>query len=64
MKNAYTAEHEEPNCMRCDHVCDSCEFCSENCGPEHFWNGYQRTVIAMVSEEDKRRALRLLSETR
>ena len=64
MKNVYTAEHEEPNCMRCDHVCDSCEFCNENCGSEHFWNGYQRTVIAMVSEEDKRRALRLLSETR
>lgn len=45
MKNVYTADHEEPDCMRCDHVCDPCEFCGENCGAEHGWNGYKRTVV-------------------
>ena len=42
-KYVYTADAEDPDCGRCDHVCDSYEFCNENCGPEHFWNGYCRT---------------------
>lgn len=61
LKSVYTADHEEPDCMRCDHICDSYEFCGKNCGPEHFWNRYERTVITTVSEEDKRHALMLLS---
>lgn len=56
----YTADHEEPDCIRCDHVFDSCEFCGENCGPEHGWNGYERTVITTVSDEDKKHTLTLL----
>jgi len=38
----YTADDEDPNCMLCDHVNDSYEFCEENCGAEHGWCGYRR----------------------
>ena len=39
----YTADDEEPDCMMCDHVEGSYEFCQKNCGDEHGWNGYRRT---------------------
>lgn len=43
-EKVYTADDEEPDCNRCDNCNCSDEFCSENCGPEHFWNCYFRTV--------------------
>lgn len=49
----YTADDEEPICSRCDHLCDSfgCDFkCDEYCGPEHWWNGYERTVNNTFSD--------------
>lgn len=39
----YTVDDEEPNCNRCDHVCDSDIVCQQYCGNEHYWNGYSRT---------------------
>ena len=39
----YTADEEEPNCNRCDHMDASDDFCYK-CGSE-FWSGYKRTVI-------------------
>lgn len=38
----YNADHEEPDCMRCDNLGNGEKFCTENCGAEHFWNGYIR----------------------
>ncbi len=37
----YTADDEEPECNRCEHVDDD-YFCVKKCGPEHGWNGYAR----------------------
>ena len=28
----YTVDDEEPNCNRCDHVCDSDKWCQKYCG--------------------------------
>lgn len=39
----YTVDDEEPNCNRCDNVCDSDIVCQQYCGNEHYWNGYSRT---------------------
>ena len=33
----YTADSEEPDCGRCDHICDSDKYCIKNCGAEHAW---------------------------
>lgn len=41
----YTADSEEPDCGRCDHICDSDKYCIKNCGAEHAWGGYERTEI-------------------
>ena len=38
----YTADDEDPDCMRYINVNASCEFCVENCGAEHGWYGYRR----------------------
>lgn len=38
----YTADDENPDCIRCDHCCDDYN-CSDLCGPEHGWYGYMRT---------------------
>lgn len=46
----YTVDDEEPNCNRCDHVCDSDIVCQQYCGNEHYWNGYSRTEFI----EDRR----------
>lgn len=43
-KTIYTADDEEPDCMRCDHCCDSYEIC-EKCGAEYWWAKYRRTEI-------------------
>jgi len=40
----YTADDEEPNCGRCDHICSPEAFCEKFCGPEHGWNRYERSV--------------------
>ena len=32
----YTAADEEPDCGRCDHVCDDFD-CSGKCGAENWW---------------------------
>ena len=51
-KISYTADDEEPDCMKCDHVCgwilidnkgQKHDNCAEHCGAEHGWNGYKRT---------------------
>lgn len=39
----YTADDEEPNCNRCDHVCESDKWCQKYCGGAHSWNSYERT---------------------
>ncbi len=41
-KKVYTADDEEPKCMRCDHCCGSDKIC-EKCGAEHWWANYRRT---------------------
>ena len=40
----YTADDEEPKCMRCDHICSSQDKC-DKCGAEHWWQHYQRTEV-------------------
>jgi hypothetical protein len=45
----YTADHEEPDCGNCEHVCDNFP-CEESCGPEHGWHGYNRTET--MKDED------------
>lgn len=38
----YTADDEEPDCNRCCH-CDCDEIiCTDRCGPDHGWFGYER----------------------
>lgn len=47
MKNyhkVYTADDEEPVCGMCDHFCDNFD-CSNQCGPDYYWNGYRRTEV-------------------
>ena len=39
----YTVDDEEPNCNRCDHVCDPDKWCQKYCGGAYSWNGYSRT---------------------
>ena len=39
----FTAQHEEPKCMTCDHVCGDLVDCSKECGPGHFWAMYRST---------------------
>lgn len=34
----YTANDEEPNCIRCDHCCDKYDCCNM-CGEKHGWFG-------------------------
>lgn len=41
----YTADEEEPDCNRCDHICADDDFCGRICGPERCLGGYARTVI-------------------
>lgn len=47
-KVIYTVEHEEPDCIRCDHVNDAQKVC-DHCGRSG-WSQYQRTEV--VSESD------------
>lgn len=38
------ADDERPNCGRCDNCDGNSEYyCIHSCGPEHGWNGYERT---------------------
>lgn len=40
----YNADDEEPDCGKCDNCDgDSEYYCVHSCGPEHGWNGYERT---------------------
>lgn len=41
----YTADNEEPDCMKCEHVCDSYEKFCNKCGPEYYWYNYVRIKI-------------------
>ena len=45
----YTADDEEPNCMNCDHICGSQERCNK-CGPEYWWQYYERTEVEDYAE--------------
>lgn len=40
----YTADDEEPDCMKCDNVCASDSVCNI-CGPDGAWCNYKRTDI-------------------
>ena len=39
----YTADDEEPNCVKCDHQFSD-TMCAM-CGPEHSWNWYKRNLM-------------------
>ena len=39
----YTADDEEPDCVRCNHITDNNKWCMEHCGSANSWNGYERT---------------------
>lgn len=52
-KVVYTADDEEPNCGQCDLQCGNCwtdsfgdihDHCATDCGSEHGWKMYKRTV--------------------
>lgn len=49
-KIVYTADDEEPNCGRCDHLVDNDKLCIEHCSGANSWYGYQRTEYL---EDDK-----------
>lgn len=53
VKVVHTADMEEPNCGRCDHICDSQEYCDRICGVENFWNGYERVEYLEESENEE-----------
>lgn len=38
----YTVDDEEPECNRCEHCCGEEDYCIEQCGANHSWNGYER----------------------
>ena len=38
----HTAEDEDPECSRCEHGTDAYVYCSEHCGHDHEWAGYER----------------------
>lgn len=39
--NAY---NEQPDCAICDNCMASFDFCCNQCGTEHGWAGYERTI--------------------
>lgn len=49
----YTADEEEPDCNRCDHICADDDFCGRICGPERCWGGYTRTVTTYNEAEEE-----------
>lgn len=46
----YTADMEEPDCMRCANVTEGYGVC-KYCGPEYGWNEYYR-MAEMADEEE------------
>lgn len=44
------ADIEEPKCSRCDYITND-EKC-KNCGPEHGWYNYLRTVYLKDKDEE------------
>lgn len=48
-KNKCTADDEEPNCGRCEHLADNFD-CVHFCGAEHGWYGYER--IELIDDEE------------
>lgn len=57
----YTADHEEPCCLRCDCFGDSYEqYCITNCGESHSWNRYVRTEKVSDKEFVTEMILRIL----
>lgn len=42
-KVIYNADDEEPNCMKCDHICSAYESFCAKCGPDNWWQNYKRT---------------------
>lgn len=55
----FTADDEEPECMMCNNVCKEhkdfygkpYDFCAKHCGPEHGWNGYERTKVEEIKND-------------
>lgn len=46
MKEAIlTTKDEIADCSRCDHRHDNYEECMKKCSSDHFWAGYERTVV-------------------
>ena len=52
IKYVFTADDEEPDCMRCDSVHGSYDMCEQSCGPEHGWGGYSRTEYVERREDE------------
>ena len=50
----HTADHEEPDCLRCEHVCEAGSRHCKHCGPEYGWSEYRReeVVVSDSPEED------------
>lgn len=46
----FTADNEEPDCMRCDHCCDD-HVCCNYCGHEYGWAYYIRTLWEEVTDK-------------
>lgn len=52
IKITFTADDEEPDCNRCDNMCESYEFCSKFCGANNWWNAYARTIFVNDNGEE------------
>lgn len=39
----FTADDENPDCGRCNHINDSEDLCAKWCGAEHGWSRYERS---------------------
>lgn len=49
-KVEYTADDEEPNCVRCDYSSGGFD-CYGSCGAKHGWYGYTRTELEEVETD-------------
>lgn len=52
-RETYNADNEEPNCLRCNHVCDRYDSFCLRCGPENWWHNYIRTEVREIEVEDE-----------
>ena len=43
---SYDVDIDDAGCSKCEHICESEEWCNEHCGPEHGWCEYEMSVIS------------------